>query len=91
MNDTADTGADVVVIFGGRSEIGLQLALRLAPGATVVLAVRGGDGLDRPAGDLRAVGAMQRGRGLNQTPSPRPRGVVTNPLADPSLGSGPKT
>ena len=57
MNDTADTGADVVVIFGGRSEIGLQLALRLAPGATVVLAVRGGDGLDRQVGDLRAVGA----------------------------------
>lgn len=30
----------VVVIFGGRSEIGLEVALRLAPGRTVVLAAR---------------------------------------------------
>ncbi|MFZ0834276.1 MAG: SDR family NAD(P)-dependent oxidoreductase, partial [Mycobacterium sp.] len=35
MGDT-----DVVVIFGGRSEIGIELATRLAPGATVVLAAR---------------------------------------------------
>ncbi len=33
-----DTGAELIVIFGGRSEIGLELATRLAPGATVVLA-----------------------------------------------------
>lgn len=36
MQDTAGP----VVIFGGRSEIGLELARRLAPGATVVLAAR---------------------------------------------------
>lgn len=34
---------DTVVIFGGRSEIGLALATRLASGATVVLAARGAD------------------------------------------------
>ncbi len=32
----------VIAVFGGRSEIGLQVAIRLAPGATVVLAVRNG-------------------------------------------------
>ncbi|MFT4108714.1 SDR family NAD(P)-dependent oxidoreductase [Propionicimonas sp.] len=32
----------VVAIFGGRSEIGLAVATRLAPGATVVLAARPG-------------------------------------------------
>ena len=37
MEDTADAG--VVVIFGGRSEIGLELATRLADGATVVLSL----------------------------------------------------
>ena len=37
-----DTDAGLVVIFGGRSEIGLELATRLAPGATVLLAARRG-------------------------------------------------
>ena len=32
----------VVAIFGGRSEIGLEVACRLAPGNTVVLAARPG-------------------------------------------------
>ncbi len=32
----------VVVVFGGRSEIGLAVAQGLAPGSTVVLAARGG-------------------------------------------------
>lgn len=32
---------ELVVVFGGRSEIGIELALRLAAGATVVLAARG--------------------------------------------------
>ena len=46
MEDTADTagfaGTDprVVVIFGGRSEIGVELAGRLAAGAVIVLAAR---------------------------------------------------
>src|SRR6202008_1265694 len=35
-----DTGAGPVLILGGRSEIGVELARRLAPGATVVLAGR---------------------------------------------------
>lgn len=34
-----------VVIFGGRSEIGLEVAIRLAPGNTVVLAARRADDL----------------------------------------------
>jgi short-subunit dehydrogenase len=52
-----DTGARVVVIFGGRSEIGAELAVRLAPGATMVLAVRGEGGLDQQISRLRAAGA----------------------------------
>ncbi|WP_197379665.1 SDR family NAD(P)-dependent oxidoreductase [Mycolicibacterium mengxianglii] len=52
-----DTGAGVVVIFGGRSEIGTELALRLARDATVVLTTRGGDGLDQQVQALTAAGA----------------------------------
>lgn len=36
----------VVAIFGGRSEIGLEIARRLAPGATVILAARPGTPLE---------------------------------------------
>ena len=53
MEDTAGT----VVIFGGRSEIGLELAMRLAPGATVVLAARGADRLADEVAAVRAAGA----------------------------------
>ncbi|MCB0941374.1 MAG: SDR family NAD(P)-dependent oxidoreductase [Mycobacterium sp.] len=53
----SDTGAGPVVIFGGRSEIGLELATRLAPGATVVLAARGADRLDEQVAAVRAAGA----------------------------------
>ncbi|BBZ29012.1 putative oxidoreductase [Mycolicibacterium madagascariense] len=56
MKDT--TGAGVVVIFGGRSEIGLELATRLAPGATVVLAARGADRLTAEAAAVSAAGAV---------------------------------
>jgi len=52
-----DTGAGPLVIFGGRSEIGTELALRLAPGATVVLAARRADQLGEQAAMLRAAGA----------------------------------
>ncbi|MCX2930362.1 SDR family NAD(P)-dependent oxidoreductase [Mycobacterium sp. CVI_P3] len=52
-----DTGAGPVVIFGGRSEIGVELAVRLAPGATVVLAARRADRLDEQVRALRAAGA----------------------------------
>lgn len=48
---------DVVVIFGGRSEIGLELAIRLAPGATVVLAARDAGRLTDEVAAVRAAGA----------------------------------
>ena len=60
MEDTAERDAhsgDVVVVFGGRSEIGLQLAVRLAPGATVVLAARGADRLEEQVALVRSAGA----------------------------------
>jgi short-subunit dehydrogenase len=52
-----DTGAGPVVIFGGRSEIGMELARRLAPGATVVLAARKADQLGEQTEALRHAGA----------------------------------
>jgi short-subunit dehydrogenase len=52
-----DTGAPTVLIFGGRSEIGTELAQRLAPGATVVLAARGADRLGEQIAAVRAAGA----------------------------------
>jgi len=57
MKDTADTAGGVVVIFGGRSQIGVELATRLAPGSTVVLAVRGADRLGEQVAAVRAAGA----------------------------------
>ncbi len=51
-----DTGP--VVIFGGRSEIGIELATRLAPGATVVLAARGAGRLDEEAAAVLDAGAV---------------------------------
>lgn len=53
MNDTGG----LVVIFGGRSEIGTELAARLAPGATVLLAARRADRLDDQVAAVRAAGA----------------------------------
>lgn len=53
-----DTGAGPVVIFGGRSEIGVELAQRLAPGAIVVLAARCSGELDEQVSVLQAAGAM---------------------------------
>ena len=60
MEDTTDTAANsgrVVVIFGGRSEIGAELAIRLAPAATVVLAARGADRLGEQVTAVREAGA----------------------------------
>ena len=45
------------MIFGGRSEIGLELATRLAPGMTVVLAARGADRLEAQLAAVRDAGA----------------------------------
>lgn len=50
-----DTGP--VVIFGGRSEIGVELAMRIAAGRTVVLAARRADDLGAEAAAVRAAGA----------------------------------
>jgi NAD(P)-dependent dehydrogenase (short-subunit alcohol dehydrogenase family) len=55
MKDTAE--GRVVVIFGGRSEIGLELATRLADGAIVVLAARGADRLADEVVAVTAAGA----------------------------------
>jgi len=52
-----DTGAGPIVIFGGRSEIGVELARRLAPGATVVLAARRADQLLEQTAAIREAGA----------------------------------
>jgi short-subunit dehydrogenase len=57
VDDTGDTDHRVVVIFGGRSEIGIELATRLAPGATVLLAARRADALDAQVAALRTAGA----------------------------------
>ncbi|MCV7281041.1 SDR family NAD(P)-dependent oxidoreductase [Mycolicibacterium flavescens] len=53
-----DTGGPLVVIFGGRSEIGLEVATRLAAGATVVLAARRADDLAAETAAVRAAGAV---------------------------------
>jgi short-subunit dehydrogenase len=52
-----DTGAATVLILGGRSEIGVELARRLAAGATVILAARKADQLAEQVAALRAAGA----------------------------------
>ena len=57
MKDTADTDGRVLVIFGGRSEIGIELATRLAPGTTVLLAARRADQLDEQIAAVQAAGA----------------------------------
>jgi short-subunit dehydrogenase len=54
-----DTSGGPVVIFGGRSEIGTELARRLAPGATVVLAARGADRLSEQVAALQTAGAAK--------------------------------
>ncbi len=56
MEDTA-TDQGTVVIFGGRSEIGVELATRLAPGATVVLAARDAGRLGDEASAVLDAGA----------------------------------
>ena len=55
MKDTADTGP--IVIFGGRSEIGVELATRLARANTVVLAARRADQLADEVAAVTAAGA----------------------------------
>jgi short-subunit dehydrogenase len=52
-----DTGREVIVVFGGHSEIGGELAVRLARGATVILAARSPERLDGQEAAIRAAGA----------------------------------
>jgi short-subunit dehydrogenase len=52
-----DTDGGLIVIFGGRSQIGVELATRLATGATVLLAARRADKLDDEVAAVRAAGA----------------------------------
>ncbi len=52
-----DTLGELLVVFGGRSEIGLEVARRLAPGATVVLAARRPDDLNAQIALLEHSGA----------------------------------
>lgn len=52
-----DTSGELLVVFGGRSEIGLEVALRLAPGASVVLAARRPDDLGAQIAVLEQAGA----------------------------------
>ena len=53
-----DTGAHTVLILGGRSEIGTELAVRLAAGASVVLAARDADRLGEQTAAILAAGAV---------------------------------
>ncbi|WP_054813121.1 SDR family NAD(P)-dependent oxidoreductase [Nocardia arizonensis] len=46
-----------VLVLGGRSEIGLEVARRLAPGRVVVLAARPGGSLSESVAELAAAGA----------------------------------
>jgi short-subunit dehydrogenase len=54
-----DTSRGPVVIFGGRSEIGVELAQLLAPDATVVLAARNPDRLSEQVAAIEAAGAAK--------------------------------
>ena len=54
-----DTSRGPVVIFGGRSEIGVELARLLAPGATVILAARTPDRLSAQVAAVEQAGATK--------------------------------
>ena len=47
-----------MLILGGRSEIGTELAVRLAAGASVVLAARNADRLGEQTAAILAAGAV---------------------------------
>lgn len=57
MNEESDWNRNLLVVFGGRSEIGCELASLLADGATVVLAARNCDRLEDESSALRIAGA----------------------------------
>lgn len=53
------TAPGAVVLLGGRSEIGLEVAKRLAPGRTVVLAARRSGDLASQEAEIKAAGATE--------------------------------
>ncbi len=55
MTDRIPDGA--VLLLGGRSEVGLEVARRIAPGRDVILAARRSEHLDEQIAVLRAAGA----------------------------------
>lgn len=55
---TNDSDIETVLLLGGRSEIGLEIAQRLAPGRRIVLAARRSDQLGDQAEQLRGHGAV---------------------------------
>lgn len=57
MTDTAENGT--VLILGGRSEIGMDVAVRLAAGRVVVLAARRSNELEAQVARLNAAGARE--------------------------------
>lgn len=57
VTDTIQSGRPVIVVFGGRSEIGVEVARRLAAGATVVLAARRASDLAAEVAAVTAAGA----------------------------------
>lgn len=59
MANTRHIDPGAIVVFGGRSEIGLQVARRLAAGRTVVLAARRPDDLVEETATLSAAGATE--------------------------------
>ena len=54
---TDPTPAGSIVVFGGRSEIGLEVAQRIASGRTVILAARRADDMAEESARLRSCGA----------------------------------
>ena len=96
----SDTVRDLLVVFGGRSEIGVELARRLAPGATVVLAARRPDDLGAQIAALEQAGATAvhteieavrdaelRYAQRYRTPRPNPKRVVIEVRIERVLGS----
>jgi len=57
VDDTGAKTSETVLILGGRSEIGIELARRVAPGATVILAARRADQLTEQVAAVLAAGA----------------------------------
>ena len=56
--DSLPAMRETIVILGGRSEIGVAVARRLAPGATVVLAARRSGDLAAEVQSVRDAGAV---------------------------------